>query len=149
MQCVPTVMSGLACFALYTTNCSHCAKLQACNRCCPAPRLARGDEDQWRLIPPGPLSGLRGLPELDKARGDRRNFIRVCLLDMLPKLFETLRGPGTTHILYEYGHLSLRLILPTKLTKDSHEVRAGRPIILVLPESLPQVCLSLLIILPG
>jgi hypothetical protein len=43
-----------------------------------------------------------------------------------------------------YAHLFHRLILPTKLTEDSHEVRAGRPIIVVFPEGLPKVFLGLL-----
>jgi len=64
--------------------------------------VAGGDSDgragEWG--PRWPLSGstLRGPPELDKACCDRRNFIRVCLLDIVLKLFEILRGLGTTHI---------------------------------------------------
>ena len=46
-------------------------------------------------------------------------------------------------------HLGYRLILPTKLTEDSNEVRAGRPKIVVLPEGLPKVCLGLLKMLPA
>ena len=48
-----------------------------------------------------------------------------------------------------YIHLFHRLILPTKLTEDSHEVRAGRPKIVVFLEGLPKVCLGLLKTLPA
>ena len=48
-----------------------------------------------------------------------------------------------------YVHLFHRLILPTKLTEDSHEVRAGRPKIVVFPEGLPKVFLGLLKMLPA
>src|SRR5450755_2657603 len=46
-------------------------------------------------------------------------------------------------------HLFRRLILPTKLTEDSHEVRAGRPKIVVFTEGLPKVYLGLLKTLPA
>ena len=46
-------------------------------------------------------------------------------------------------------HLFRRLILPTKLTEDSHEVRAGRPKIVVFPEGFPKVSLGLLKTLPA
>src|SRR3954469_17811697 len=46
-------------------------------------------------------------------------------------------------------HLFHRLILPTKLTEDSHEVRAGRPKIVVFPEGLPKMGLGLFKTLPA
>ena len=60
----------------------------------------RGGGAQWRYGPPKntPCCLLRGLPEIDKACCDRRNFIRVYLLDILLKPFEVLRGLGTPHI---------------------------------------------------
>ena len=48
-----------------------------------------------------------------------------------------------------YIHLFHRLILPTKLTEDSHEVRAGRPKIVVFPEGLTKEFLGLLKTLPA
>src|SRR2546422_7287879 len=93
-------------------------------------------------------SALRGLPELHKVCCDLLIFIRVAPLDIILKTFEILKGLGTTRIPQD-GHLLLRLFLLTKLREDSHEERAGRPIIVVPPEGLSEVFLGLLIIGPG
>jgi hypothetical protein len=42
-----------------------------------------------------------------------------------------------------YIQLTLRFVFLIKLTEDTHEVRAGRPKIVVFPEGLPKVCLGL------
>src|SRR3954464_11095002 len=48
-----------------------------------------------------------------------------------------------------YSHLFLGLFVLTKLTEDSHEVRAGRRKIVVFTEGLAKVCLGLLKTLPA
>src|SRR5450755_5182945 len=69
-----------------------------------------------------------------------RSELQVATLQVFDQRFTFLQG---------YVHLLHRLVLPTKLTEDSHEVRAGRPKIVVFPEGLPKVCLGLLKTLPA
>src|SRR5262249_58237771 len=94
----------------------------------------------------------RFLPEIRKALSD----LQICIwgqdLDMVlsellvatPQVFDQ-----RLTFLEGYVHLFHRLILPAKLTEDSHEVRAGRPVIVVFPEGLPKVCLGLPKTLPA
>src|SRR5262245_45662075 len=79
---------------------------------------------------------LRRLPGLNEASFDRWVSIR--------------EDPpfGTTSHITQCGHLAYRLLLPSKLAEDSHEVAVGRSKIPVLLECLPQVCLGFLKVLP-
>lgn len=67
---------------------------------------------------------------------------------MLPK--PGIPSAATTQLLYEYGHLSRRLILPIKRPEDRREVYAGWPKIRVLLEGLPELELGrhIMLVLP-
>src|ERR1700760_1315109 len=89
----------------------------------------------------------RVLPDLRQVVSDLRICIRGERADMVlgEQPVGTLQGSGQRLTFLEgYLHLLRRLRLPTKLTENSHEVRAGRPEVVVFPEGLPKVFLGLL-----